>query len=277
MQKIIAIIVSLVDPAGVNIKKCLIDQGFKETGDSFEGSQVYAFSGARLYTLKDESIHAEHLDTVIKADVFIFATKHQSSQGVLSLSVHAPGNWGNADMGGKARTLCVAPASLMKEGLLALASLSQGFEVTVEQTHHGPSLATPCMFIEIGSGISQWSDPEAGAVIAKAILRLLSGIPDYPSAVMLGGGHYNHEANKVLLETDYAIGHICAKHNLADLDEKMLLEAMEKTSDKAKVVILDWKGLGTEKSRIVGMLEDLGIPFARSKDIRNTEKKEIKK
>jgi D-tyrosyl-tRNA(Tyr) deacylase len=85
---------------------------------------------------------------------------------------------------------------------------------------------------------------------------------------MLGGGHYNQEANKILEQTPFAIGHICAKHCLPGLDGALLLQAMEKTLGGARLVILDWKGLGTEKGRIVGMLEMLGIPFERSKNLR---------
>jgi D-aminoacyl-tRNA deacylase len=146
----IAIIVSSVDPAGMNIKENLLELGFERSPDTFEGSPVFVRSEARLFTLSGDSIRADHLDDAIQADLFIFATKHQSSQGVLSLSVHVPGNWGQADMGGKERSLCVAPASFIKEGFLALRELNQGFEVTVEQTHHGPFLSTPSMFIEIG-------------------------------------------------------------------------------------------------------------------------------
>ena len=47
-----------------------------------------------------ESIYNENLDKKIKADYFIFATKHQSKAGVKSLCVHPIGNFSKADLGG---------------------------------------------------------------------------------------------------------------------------------------------------------------------------------
>ena len=40
-----------------------------------------------------ESIYNENLDKKIKADYFIFATRHQSKAGVKSLCVHPIGNF----------------------------------------------------------------------------------------------------------------------------------------------------------------------------------------
>jgi D-aminoacyl-tRNA deacylase len=269
-MKNIAIVVSELDPAGINIRKNLVDNGgFEDSGETFEGEPIYIYKETRLYTTMKESIHADHLDAKIHADLIIFATKHQSAQGVHSLSVHVPGNWANADMGGKPKKLCIAPASYLKAGLLILTELARGldYEVTVEATHHGPYLDTPCMFIEIGSSEEQWKDPKMGGIIAEAVERLIEHETHYPGAILLGGGHYNHEANKMLLYSGYAVGHICPKHNLEHVDEAMLIQAMERTLEGVEMVILDWKGLGSEKRRILDILEKKSIPFERSKRI----------
>ncbi len=86
----------------------------------------------------------------------------------------------------------------------------------------------------------------------------------YESVFVIGGSHYSHVANKAMLKTDFAVGHICAKHNLENLDENLLKEAMEKTVPKANIVLLDWKGLGKEKQRILDLLNKNDIAYKRS-------------
>lgn len=84
------------------------------------------------------------------------------------------------------------------------------------------------------------------------------------AAFVIGGSHYSHIANKLLLESGYSVSHICPKHKLADLDDETLRQAMERSFPKADLALLDWKGLGSEKQRIIGLLEKNGIEFERS-------------
>lgn len=138
-----AIIVSKVDPAGMNIA------GFLEKEN---------LDNAKLYFVEKESIFNENIDKEIEADLFIFATKHQSAKGVHSLSCHSLGNWDKAEAGGKERTLCIAPAVLLKEAFVELSKAGKEMhnEITLEVTHHGPYMEKPCMFIEIGSDKDNW-------------------------------------------------------------------------------------------------------------------------
>jgi D-aminoacyl-tRNA deacylase len=87
---------------------------------------------------------------------------------------------------------------------------------------------------------------------------------NYESVFVIGGGHYNYTANKTMLKSNLAVGHICAKYNLENLDEGLIKEAMEKTIPKPKFVLLEWKGLGKEKRRIVELLEKNNIKYERS-------------
>jgi len=266
-----AIIVSKKDPAGMNIA-------------SFLEKEDLAQYNASLHYVDKESIYNENIDKEIEADMFIFATKHQSAKGVHSLSCHAPGNWGKAEAGGFDRKLCVAPALLLKEAFVLLNKLGKDMhhEITLECTHHGPYLEKPCMFIEIGSDEGNWKNEEAGKLICEVIIDLLKRIDDimnivpnsssgaqtnkdnYKVAFGIGGLHYPGTFNRRMLETDIAIGHICPKYALGNLDEEMILQAISKTVPKPDFVLLDWKGLGKEKQRIVGLLNELGIEYKRS-------------
>ena len=94
--------------------------------------------------------------------------------------------------------------------------------------------------------------------------KLMNGNNSYESVFVVGGSHYNHVANKAMLESNLAVGHICAKYNLENLNENLIKEAMERIIPNPKFVLLDWKGLGKEKKRILDLLERSGIEYRRS-------------
>ena len=51
---------------------------------------------------------------------------------------------------------------------------------------------------------------------------------------------------------------------LDKLDESLIKEAIQKTAEKVDLIILDWKGLGQNKERIMNMLKNLNLKFERS-------------
>jgi D-aminoacyl-tRNA deacylase len=270
-MRTVAIIVSTKDPAGMNVKEMLLEIfPFKETGQTFEGATVHRLDEVSLYTTTKETIDCNHLDRQIDAELFVFATKHRAASGTHSLSVHVPGNWGKAELGGFERRLCIVPASMIRIAFLELQKRAVGlhYEITLEATHHGPSIDKPCFFIEIGSDETQWQNREAARIIAETIIAALKRREEtFPTVMVIGGGHYNHTANKILLRSGYAVGHICAKHCLKDLDREMIQQAIERTVERVEMVILDWKGLGDQKENIRMLSENSKIPFERSKEI----------
>ena len=212
-----------------------------------------------------ESIYNENLDKEIKADYFIFATRHQSKAGVKSLCVHPIGNFSKALLGGNDKELISAMPSHMKAAVLELSKINSldDFEIAFEATHHGPYLEKPCMFIEIGSSEDEWNNEMAGFIIAKTILEIVKSKKKYKSCVVLGGSHYNTVAKKIILNTEYAVGHVCPKHNLKYLSSEMIRQMIDKSNDKNGFVVLDWKGLGNEKQRVLNLLEENKIKYKR--------------
>ena len=267
-----AIITSTKDPAGMNIKECLLELfDFKESEEEFEDNPIYEFNNKKikLYTTNKETIYCENIDKQIDADLFVFATKHQSKEGIASLSCHSPGNWNNAEFGGKDKILCISPANLLKNAFLELKKLNslENYNITLECTHHGPYLDSPVMFIEIGSSLQQWQNKEAGRIIANVIINILKKENNYKTAFGIGGPHYANNFNKIMERTNIAVGHICPKHMLQFLNKDMIQQAVEKTDETPEIVILDWKGLGTEKTRIAELLNKLNIKYKRTNDI----------
>lgn len=248
-----AILVSKKDLAGLNIKERLVlGYPFLESG-SFQGEPSYSMGEITIYTLKNETIFSENIDEQIDADIFIFATKHESKSKIPTLSIHAPGNFGEADYGGLKNTLCLAPGKFLKEMFIILnkISLLPDFDVVMECTHHGPYLKKPCLFIEIGSSISEWKNESAGEIIAKTIVEAITKeIPECETALGIGGLHTCSNFLKVQLHSKYALTHICPKYMLNNFSELSLSEAIDKSVPKPKIIILDWKGLGEHKEKI---------------------------
>ena len=261
-----AIIVSSRDPAGMNIGEQLAHlQHFPTT---ISDKKVNIF-------VKDEAItELDDIDKEIDADVFVFASKHVSKNGVNSLTVHSIGNWGKAMFGGRDRTLVKVPANLLKNCFRLLVKKTTqaklDYYVMQEATHHGPYLDKPTMFIEIGSSEERWKDTAAGKVVAATILEAIEkdqGSNEIKVVVGIGGMHHSPNFGKVMLVDDVAVSYVCPKYMLESLDADILKQAIEKSLPKASNVVLDWKGLGQEKGRIIKMLEDLGLGYDRTKDM----------
>ncbi len=145
----VALINSRQDKAGVNIRhhiEHLLDTRQTETGAEQERTYDFFETDERLIT-------AEHIDADIDADLIIFLSRHYSVNPVPVLTVHVTGNFETADVGGTARTLAPAAPVMMQATLRALSKFCpEGYRVSYEVTHHGPTgLTLPSFFVEIGS------------------------------------------------------------------------------------------------------------------------------
>lgn len=270
----IALVSSTQDTAGMTIKRAVVArQGVKELSEKWNGHSVYHIPVpspliCKYYTTDKDSVHCENIDKELEVDLIIFLTKHASKHEIHSLTCHPIGNWGNADFGGKPRTLVPAPGTLIKECIKKIKEVNEniclGFESTTECTHHGPYLEVPTMFLEIGSTEEQYKRGDAGQAICEVLFYLLENvIPhydqySYKQAVGLGGTHYSANFQKIMQNTDIAISHVMPKHHLEQLDETMLSEICAKNGDgKLDMVLVDWKGVGPHKEKITELLNRL--------------------
>lgn len=253
----IAIIVSRKDKAGMNIASFLEKKDLEKYN-------------TKLSYLEKDTVYSDDLDKQIDADLFIFATRHQSKEEKPSLSLHTQGNWSKAEYGGKDKELAVNSADYIKAAFQILnkdCKLDE-YEITLECTHHGPSLNKPSMFIEIGSTEKQWTNPKAGELIANTIIKLIkTKLKKHKIAIGIGGPHYCSNFNKIELNSDIAMSHICPKYMLDKIDKQMIQQAIEKTQGKVDLILLDWKGLGQEKEKIKQITEELGIKTERTTNI----------
>jgi len=261
----VAIVVSKKDSAGMNIAEQL--QQMQEFPSTVGDKKI------DLFFREEYIIEPDNIDKEIDADIFVFASRHVSNAGIHSLSVHSIGNWGKRMGSGKDQSLVPAPAALMKTCFKLLIENAEkaklDYEIIQEATHHGPCLEKPSMFIEIGSDEEHWKDEKAGKVVAATIIGAIKNFSvnkKIKTVIGLGGMHHSPNFAKVMLADNTAVSYVCPKYMLESLDEGMLKQAMQKSIPQADSVVLDWKGLGKEKERIVKMLQEANINYERTKD-----------
>ncbi len=204
------------------------------------------------------------------ADYYIFASTHKSSSNTPSFTVHAPGNWGAADLGGRARTLNIAYASKMKVAARKMKELSDaslGWQVAMEVVHHGPSLEKPVLFAEIGSTENEWKNEKAGEIAAKAIIEAAKSRETFETYVGFGGSHYAPKFTPKILDSEIAFGNVVSGYALEreGCDEEMARQAFEKNVEKIEAALIDWKGMkGESRAKLVALLDSAGLPWKKA-------------
>lgn len=266
----LAIITSNKDQASLNIRDSLLSLfSFTETEETFDDNPVLKYKeNIKLYLLNERTIFAEDLDKKIKADLFIFASKHSAKSDVKTLCIHTPGNWDKAEVGGKEKTLSISAPIHMKNAFLTMNEFETEYVKTMEVTHHGPYLEKPCFFIEIGPSEKEWEDKTAGDIIAKTIIEALEkGKKGYKTAILIGGSHYNDMTNKIMLRTNCAVGHVCPKYMIENISKELILSAIQKTNPKPELILIDWKGLGQFKQKVMDIIQEINLPYERAQRI----------
>jgi D-aminoacyl-tRNA deacylase len=272
----ILLVASNKDPASLNISSQILNKyPFHKTQETFQENPTYtaAINGkiVTLITLNHEAVNAQHLpENFPDATLIVFVTRHSSQSGTPTLSVHTPGNLGPAELGGLPKTVSTAPATAMRNALKALEYFKQGmqlkYEVSYECTHHGPSLNTPTMFVELGSSPEQWSDTRAAEAVAHAAILAIakSDISENTAVLGIGGTHYNKHFTRMALEDAEVFGHMIPKYALQLADTDMLKQCIAKTVEKVDSAILDWKGIKSEnKIALLAALQETGLPYRK--------------
>lgn len=237
---------------------CKVSEGVWQAKAWEKDVQLVQFSGSIV-----------EIQPQFESELLIYASTHRSESKKPCFTVHVPGNWGNADLGGKARTLNVCAPSVMKNILCRMDGLSQKSElkwpVSLEVDHHGPTVSSPILFAEIGSGEEEWENETAGEIVADAIMQGIGSEKMYPAYLGFGGMHYASKFNGYEIGGGIALSHILPKYHAASFDAQMLAQALEKCTQKAEGALVDWKGLGgEERQKVISILEEAGIKWKKA-------------
>jgi len=264
----IALIHSALDPAGINIAAHLAPRVGAEGRNGEECT--WAGHTLRFMTAPGRLIHEENLDERAAADLIIFLSRHTSQNPVPVLTVHVTGNYADAALGGEPRTLSRAAPAWMHAALCALAPRApEGFRVSYEVTHHGPTgLSTPSFFIEIGSTEAEWTNSTCGEAVADALVSVLTEGPGAViSLIGFGGNHYAARETDIALAGRAAWGHIAHTREVAGMDAAMIQQMAAMTG--AEAAYIDRKALSKETlKKISALLHECGIPRISESELR---------
>jgi len=230
----LAIVVSRADEASVHIGEQLLDNAdwTATTDDSRPdadgGGTVYRTAGAELREFDELHLEFQSVAAVFEdPELLVFASRHAGETDEL-LTAHHTGNFGVAEYGGEPGHFARAAPHALDVVYSALTDYAPAeYDVGIECTHHGPTdVGVPSMFVEVGSAEPQWGDPAAARAVARAILELRDVPADAPrengcrrQLVGFGGGHYAPRFERVITETDWAVGHIASEWSLDALAE----------------------------------------------------------
>ncbi len=232
------------------------------TGASVEGAPIRRLSD-RAWTVRRPGPHIrdDHLERLLPAEfvaagtTLVFPSIHRSVQNVRCLTVHPLGNPGNtAEVGGRPRALAPTDPRRMAAALRRLADgqREESLPVTYEATHHGPEVALPAFFVEIGFGEDPRPPPDAVRLLADAIPDLEPD-PRDRVALAVGGGHYAPHFTDLARKRRWAFGHILSRHGLVGLEASTAAAAWAATPGADGILFARaqdarspvWDGIGT--------------------------------
>ena len=279
------LVASKRDPASSTMAEYLIDRiGFSKNGQdrNFGGLTNNNHKASTkdngndifdLYLYKNIKLHFSHNSLLLYLDkldtihpdclAFIFLSRHSSESGIPTLTCHSTGNFDANPYGGIPRELGICYPYLQKQYIKEITANRLSvphYEIVIEATHHGPtSLKKPSLFIEIGSSEEQWTDKNAASVVCDSLMSVLCKINANSRCkgvgIALGGTHYPTKFSQLLLDSELGLAAVAARHNLYSVDESMIDQMISKSVEKVEYGIVDRKGLGKEKTRILELIK----------------------
>jgi D-aminoacyl-tRNA deacylase len=272
----ILLVASRKDTASLNIAKQILNRyPFSITGETFQENPTFSADINRkkvtLIMLNEEAVNAQHLpQSFTHLSLIVFISRHSSTSGMPTLSVHTPGNLGEAELGGLPKQVSISPATAMQNALKALTLFKEGmkldYEVSYECTHHGPSLNVPTMFVELGSSPKQWRDSKAAEAVAHATMSAIGkfGVSEKTAVLGIGGTHYNQRFTRMAVDGEAVFGHMIPKYAVPCLDVEMLRQCVEKTVERVDCAVLDWKGIkSADKANLLATLQEIGLAYKK--------------
>ncbi len=236
--------------------KCIAHQLIDLINPEKIEENVFLYKGHYICKVDVDKMYKIYSPIEVK-DYAIILSPHKSKTGKPSLTVHTPGNWNEADFGGKPYTLNYGNGSLMWSLLRNLNNMNDiNYNVSYEVDHHGPTVDYPITFIEVGSTKKEWNNVKACNIVAKSVLDILdNGFKQVDNWIGIGGGHYAPTFTRKSLNEEIGFPHMAPKYRL--LNKDLLIQSLEKSAQNVKGFCLDKKGLGKNKHELLDLLSTI--------------------
>lgn len=248
-----------------------------ESGFGLSANRLLKEKDLPMLEMEDFPVHIKEDDLArIPADYYIAIGIHSLPDEPKRFTVHPCGNWDEKwqplhmrdDLGGDEKKLSGSSAELLKFAYCSLKrhNTLPNFKVDIEATHHGPNITKPILMLEIGSNRDAWEDKEANRIIVEVVDDIIANFKprNKAASIVLGGEHYMTKISKLLENEDesdeFLVSHMCPSNQINSFTEEMLLEAIEKSKEPIKSVVMDLEGIGQHAKRLTKMLQEHGMP-----------------
>jgi len=309
VKSVTLVAVNCADIASLDQAKALLSLDDWATGPVVDGCATFAWRDVRMLHLPDGLLFEDHLDqrwynsTGETVREVIFPSRHVAASGQASLTLHPIGvphllKGETGRFGGQGG---LAPPPSPRLGpwwrmLLERAPRTpglEGFDLSLEVTHHGPLLSVPSLFIEVGSCERTWGHEGAASLLAGIIRDGLASqeadstwdIERHAGdlvVITLGGGHYAPRANLLAQLPGVWLGHMLATYALpfessddpsrgtwAQSIDAAVVGTQSAFPGGEIVCSMDKKAFkGWQRQAIKEHLSSLNIPIMTSKEIR---------
>jgi D-aminoacyl-tRNA deacylase len=259
----ILLICSKTDLAAVNFFETLTtrDFGFEKFSENLwfleKKNKIFLILTEKTHLyMNDSDISVFEKDANIKFEQIIFLSRHSTlgENKPRSITAHAVGNWGKAELGGKDEMVVKTDGILIRSLLLDFylkKPKALEYEIKQEATHHGPFLSKSTIFVEIGSNEKAWTDKDICDFVSKELIFIISDYDNketkekkaWIEAIGFGGSHYCTKFNRLTFnsENKYCFGHIIPDYALKLITNKTKLkELLERAKEKSNSsLILD--------------------------------------
>ncbi len=216
------------------------------------------------YIVSVEDVDAVHSNPPQDGYVVI-PCRHEMSNPRPMYTVHATGNWTeDAQHGGSPRHVSVSSARLMGALVRAVHSAAASkVPVAIEATHHGPTVDTPIVCIEVGSTPAEWTSREWVGVLTRALRDLQRHWAEPPIAVSIGDLHYSVLVDRVV-RGEMDICHVVPKY--VQIDGWVVRAAVDRCRETVNMAVIHWKALGRDaRETALRELELKGVDIVKRK------------
>jgi D-aminoacyl-tRNA deacylase len=207
--------------------------------------------------LKDEDLP--------ECDAYVAVAIHSIADEPYRLCVHACGNWGekwqkeSINLGGEERVLSGHDPGLFRFIYNKLKE-QNNWPVSIEATHHGPTLTKPILMLEIGSNSEAWKDTAINQFVVETVKSLKEYEPvSNEASIVIGGDHYMEKVSKLL--STQCLCHLCPSNQSHNFNEDMLNQAIRTCNVPIKNIIVDLSGVGQHYERIKKIVKKSGLPM----------------